>query len=141
VAVTIVQNVTATFELDGTDYSCQFLSLTLTTETSGEGDPEYVLCGEQLPGTLRFTDRITGTMIQDWPAPGGGLIGHTRQSANRGKVVPFTLTGTTGGKTVTATGKVQLTPLPLGFDPNGRAEADVSWRVTELAETYPAATP
>jgi hypothetical protein len=138
VAVTVIQDARATFQLDGKEYACQLKNVTLTVEVGGGGDAERVLCGDALPDPLTFADRMTGTVIQDWPAPGGGLIGHTRLPANRGKVVDFTLTATSPSGYV-ATGKIQITPLDLTIDPNGRAESDVSWKITELTETYPPA--
>jgi hypothetical protein len=137
VAVTFIQDARATFTLDGTEYGCQLKNVTLSVEVDGGGSTERVLCGDAIPDPLTFTDRLAGTIVQDWPAPGGGLIGHTRQAANRGKVVSFTLTSTSPAG-YTATGKVQLTPLPVTIDPNAPAEADFDWKMTELTETYPA---
>lgn len=137
-AVTVIQNARATFQLDGKDYGCQLKNVTLTVDVAGGGSGEKVLCGDSLPDPLTFSDKMTGTVVQDWPAPEGGLIGHTRLPANRGKVVPFTLTATAPAG-YSATGKVQLTPLDLTIDPNGSAESAFTWTITELAETYPPA--
>lgn len=127
----------ATFVLDGTDYSCQIVDMTLTAESSGGGSDRRTLCGDLVPETETYTDSLTGTVIQDWPAPGGGLIGHSRVPANRGKVVPFTLTSV-DPVGYSATGTIQMTPLDLSLNPNETAESAVSWKITTLTETFPA---
>lgn len=139
-ALTYIKDARATFTLDGTEHGCQLKNITLSVDTEGGGATERVLCGDAIPETLTFTDRMSGTIVQDWPAPGGGLIGHTRAEANRGKVVPFVLTATSPAG-YSATGTVQITPLPVTVDPNGSAEADFDWKVVSLTETYPSAAP
>jgi hypothetical protein len=127
----------ATFVLDSTDHSAQIVDVTLTAEGSGGGSDRRTLSGELVPETETYADTLNGTVIQDWPAPGGGLIGHTRAVANRGKVVPFTLTSVDPAGYV-ATGTVKMSPLDLGLNPNETAEAALSWKIVTLDETYPA---
>lgn len=137
-ALTVVQNARATFVLDGSTFTAQLKNVTMTTDANGGGQGEKTLSGETIPDPLTFVDRITGTVVQDWPAAGGGLIGFSRKTANRGKVVPFTLTAVEPAG-YAATGTVQVTPLDLTIDPNGSAESAVDWQLITLDETYPAA--
>lgn len=139
-AVTVIQNAQATVKIDGKDYSAQVKNLTLTVDTSSDGGGESTLSGDKIPESTTFQDKMTGTVVQDWPAPSGGLIGATRIPANRGKVVPFEITAVQPAG-YSATGTLTLTPLDLTIDPNGRAESDVEWSIVTIAETYPTAAP
>lgn len=128
----------ATFTVDGKDYAAQILNLTLTVEDNSGDENRKTLDGSAIPSASSYTDRLTGTLVQDWPAPEGGLIGHSRITANRGKVVPFVLTSVTPAG-YSATGTVQIQPLDLTLDGNETAESAIDWKIITLAETYPAA--
>lgn len=130
----------ATFTVDGKEYGCQIVDLTLGADKSGGDASRRTLCGDLIPEQATYADRLTGTVVQDWPAPGGGLIGFTRATANRGRVVPFTLTVTDPADTYSATGTVQIDPLDVSINPNETAESDVDWTVVSLVETFPPAT-
>jgi hypothetical protein len=127
----------ATFTIDGKDYAAQILNLTLTVEDTAGTEDRKTLDGSAIPSASSFTDRLTGQVVQDWPAPLGGLIGHSRITANRGKVVPFVLTSTNPAG-YSATGTVQMSPLDLTLDGNDTAESAIDWKIITIAETYPA---
>lgn len=127
----------ATVTIDGTEHGCQIIDLVLTANDTSGTEDRKTLCGASIPSAATFEDRLTGTVVQDWPAPGGGLIGHTRTPDNRGKVVPFTI-ATVTPPGYTATGTVQLAPLDLSLNPNETAEAGLDWKIVSLTETYPA---
>jgi hypothetical protein len=137
VSVITAKVAAATFTIDGTDYAAQILNLTLTVEDTAGTEDRKTLDGSAIPSASSYTDRLTGQVVQDWPAPLGGLIGHSRIAANRGKVVPFVVTSVNPAG-YSATGTVQMAPLDLTLDGNDTAESGIDWKILTIAETYPA---
>lgn len=149
-AITTVSLKSATFKIDPTtpaptgtptysgDYSAQLIDVKLTVDSSGGKSNRKTLSGDVIPESLTFTDQLQGTVLQDWPAVGGGLIGLSRDPAHRGGTFAFQVTSVDPAG-YTATGVVQMTPLDLDLNPNDTAEAKLDWKITTLAETYPTA--
>lgn len=134
-AVTTVQIKSATVKIAGTDHAAQFRNVTLTTETNDPGTGDRTLDGSVIPSAATYTDKVTGTVVQDWPAPGGGLIGYA--DTHRGEWVAIEVKSIDPAGT-TFTGKVRLDPLDRTLDPNETATADVDWSLTDYVPTYPA---
>lgn len=136
-ALTTITNARATFTVDGDSYEAQLKNVTVTTDSSGGGTGDKTLSGETIPDPLTFVDRLTGTYVQDWTAPAGGLVGFSRE--HRGEVVDVELESVPAAYKLVGT--IQLTPLDVTLDPNAPAESSIDWQLITADETWPAAAP
>lgn len=93
----------------GTDYSCSVQSLAVTPEKD-QGDPIKLLCGDSVPGSISYSYKLTGTILQDI----GTAAGLAKFCwTNAGVSVPFNYVPATSATTAVA-GNVILDPVSIG---------------------------
>lgn len=93
----------------GTDYSCSVQSLEVTPEKD-EGDPIRLLCGDSIPGSISYSYKLTGTILQDIGTATG--LAHYCWT-NKGTAVPFEYVPATSAVTKVA-GTVIVDPVSIG---------------------------
>jgi hypothetical protein len=92
------------------DMSCQLKSAWVKWDKDKEDDTP-VLCGEDVPGGVVYSGKLTGSVFLD--LSDGGLVEYTW--TNKGTQVPFTFVpSTSAGKEITGT--VTVDPLNVGGD-------------------------
>lgn len=92
------------------DASCQMENGVISWDKDAD-DPITVLCGEVVPGAVRYNSTLSGTFLQDLDLGDAGLVAYTWN--NKGVTVPFEFVpNTAAGATVT--GELIIDPLDVG---------------------------
>lgn len=109
----------------GTDFSCQVQSMGVNVNKD-EGDALTVLCGDQVPGSIKYTYSLAGTLLQDIAT----MDGITQYSwDNAGETVAFEYVPTTAAATKIA-GEVVMDPMSIGTSDGEYGDvltSDVEW--------------
>lgn len=109
----------------GTDFSCQVQSMAINVDKD-EGDALTVLCGDSVPGAIKYAYTLAGTLLQDFITAGLQAFTWT----NAGKQVDFEYVPQTGATTFKASGKVVIDPMAIGTSDGEFGDvmtADVEW--------------
>lgn len=93
----------------GTDFSCSVQSLAVDPEKD-EGDPIKLLCGDSVPGSISYSFKLAGTILQDIGTAAG--LAHYCWT-NMGVAVPFSYTPATSATTAIS-GTCIIDPVSLG---------------------------
>ena len=87
-----------------------------------------VLCGDSVPGAIKYDYALAGTLLQDFVT--AGLQAYTW--TNAGKSVPFEYVPQTGATTFKASGNVVIDPMSIGTSDGEFGDvmtADVEWSI------------
>jgi hypothetical protein len=109
----------------GTDFSCQVQSLGVNVDKN-EGDPITVLCGDQVPGSIDYTYKLAGTLLQDLVT--SGIVEYSW--TNAGTAVPFEYVPSTGVTGLSIAGEIVIDPMSLGTSDGAFGDvltSDVEW--------------
>lgn len=120
-----------------TDFSCQLLGGTVTTEVSTD-DPLRTVCGDEVPGQSTSASKLEGSLILDPYTGGSGEYTWT----NHLQQVEFDFTPNTAAGLAVA-GILTVTRLDIGTDEYGKVlQSDFSWDIVgEPTPTWGTATP
>jgi hypothetical protein len=110
-----------------TDFSCQVQSMAVNVDKD-EGDALTVLCGDSVPGSIKYAYTLAGTLLQDFVT--AGLQAYTWSNAGKSVVFEFVpQTGATGHK---VSGNVVIDPMAVGTSDGEFGDvmtADVEWSI------------
>jgi hypothetical protein len=108
-----------------TDISCQVTAARITWEKDADDDLD-VLCGEVVPGEIRYTASLTGTLFQDYSS--AAAIGQYTWE-NKGQQVPFTFVPSNVWAQE-ATGILTVDPIDFGGDEvKAKMTSDFEWAI------------
>lgn len=102
------------------DISCRVSSILLEPEKD-QDDAIPVLCGDNVPGAIRYTWQMTATILQDWSPEGINKWSLT----NAGVELPYTFVPKTLGPTITGT--LVVDPLAIGGTVGSKPTSEVEW--------------
>jgi hypothetical protein len=93
-----------------------------------EGDALTVLCGDSVPGSIKYNYTLAGTVLQDLIT--AGLSAYTW--TNAGKAVVFEFVPQTGATAHKVAGNVVIDPMAIGTSDGEFGDvmtADVEWSI------------
>lgn len=112
-----------TLTIGGTSFATQASNVTLTPDTSEDGDTLEVLSGDTILPEERTAWTLNLGLIQDFTSP-AGLIQYSYDNA--GDVVAFSWKPD-GADAFTVTGSVKVRPIELGGDVGARLTTSAEW--------------
>ena len=103
------------------DISCRVSSIVLEPDKD-EDDPIPVLCGNEVPGAIRYKWAMKATILQDWSPE--GINKWSLQNA--GTQLPFTFTPNSAAG-FEVSGEVVIRPATIGGDVDTENTSEVEW--------------
>ncbi|AYN56964.1 major tail protein [Arthrobacter phage Atraxa] len=91
-----------------------------------EEDGLPVLSGEELDGDETKTEKLSGTVLDDYSAAGSIFV---FSKTNEGKILPFTWEPNSDDGTLRIKGKIKMRQISIGGDVKTRNENDFEFKV------------